>query len=164
MSKKTCQAPMERDPLSHEEDLAKVIDLQEVIDKQEQSQMEERLAALFAHVTEGGPGHGQEGPPQVRGREQETAAGCSRSESGDVCGARSLGEMGACCVDSAEAACLAIFSSFLRFRSLKGCVTVIPAVRQVKWHLLTLRSSGPSCVTMWNHDVSGGRVCGCHDL
>ncbi|XP_061266637.1 liprin-alpha-1-like isoform X2 [Bos javanicus] len=52
MSKKTCQAPMERDPLSHEEDLAKVIDLQEVIDKQEQSQMEERLAALFAHVTE----------------------------------------------------------------------------------------------------------------
>ncbi|XP_061266656.1 liprin-alpha-1-like [Bos javanicus] len=52
MSKKTCQPPMERDPLSHEEDLAKVIDLQEVIDKQEQSQMEERLAALFAHVTE----------------------------------------------------------------------------------------------------------------
>nr|XP_014339124.1 PREDICTED: liprin-alpha-1-like [Bos mutus] len=52
MSKETCQAPMERDPLSHEEDLAKVIDLQEVIDKQEQSQMEERLAALFAHVTE----------------------------------------------------------------------------------------------------------------
>ena len=41
-----------RDPLSHEEDLAKVINLQEVIDKQEQSQMEERLAALFAHVTE----------------------------------------------------------------------------------------------------------------
>ena len=37
---------------SHEEDLAKVIDLQEVIEKQEQSQMEERLAALFAHVTE----------------------------------------------------------------------------------------------------------------
>ena len=32
---------------------------------------------------------------------------------------------------SAEAACLAIFSSFLRFRSLKGCVPVIPAVRQV---------------------------------
>ncbi|XP_024844971.1 liprin-alpha-1-like [Bos taurus] len=49
---KTCQAPMERDPLSHEEDLAKVIDLQEVIEKQEQSQMEERLAALFAHVSE----------------------------------------------------------------------------------------------------------------
>ena len=41
-----------RDPLSHEEDLTKVIDLQEVIDKQEQSQMEERLAALFAHVSE----------------------------------------------------------------------------------------------------------------
>ena len=40
--------------LSHEEDLAKVIDLQEVIDKQswEQSQMKERLAALSAHVTE----------------------------------------------------------------------------------------------------------------
>ena len=33
-------------------------------------------------------------------------------EPGDVCGARSLGEMGACCVGSAEAACLAIFSSF----------------------------------------------------
>ena len=29
-----------------------MINLQEVIDKQEQSQMEERLAALFAHVTE----------------------------------------------------------------------------------------------------------------
>ncbi|MXQ98467.1 hypothetical protein E5288_WYG009462 [Bos mutus] len=41
-----------RDPLSQEEDLAKVIDLQEVIDKQEQSQMEKRLAALSAHVTE----------------------------------------------------------------------------------------------------------------
>ncbi|MXQ98466.1 hypothetical protein E5288_WYG009465 [Bos mutus] len=41
-----------RDPLSHEEDLAKVIDLQEVIDKQEQSQMEKHLAALSAHVTE----------------------------------------------------------------------------------------------------------------
>ncbi|KAM9763864.1 liprin-alpha-1 isoform 1-T1 [Dama dama] len=40
--------------LSHEEDLAKVIELQEVIDKQsrEQSQMKERLAALSAHVTE----------------------------------------------------------------------------------------------------------------
>ena len=82
-------------------------------------------------------------------------------ESGDTCGACSLGEMGACCVGSAEAACLAIFSSFLRFRSLKGCVTVIPAVRQVEWCLLMLRSSGPSCVTMWNRDVSGGRVCGC---
>ncbi|XDA88764.1 hypothetical protein R6Z07F_018390 [Ovis aries] len=72
--------------------------------------------------------------------------------------------MGACCVGSAEAACLAIFSSFLRFRSLKGCVTVMPAVRQVEWRLLTLRSSGPSCVTLWNHDVSVGRVCGGHDL
>ncbi|XP_059875441.1 liprin-alpha-1 isoform X1 [Delphinus delphis] len=40
--------------LSHEEDLAKVIELQEVIDKQsrEQSQMKERLAALSSHVTE----------------------------------------------------------------------------------------------------------------
>nr|XP_025142655.1 liprin-alpha-1 isoform X2 [Bubalus bubalis] len=40
--------------LSHEEDLAKVMELQEVIDKQsrEQSQMKERLAALSAHVTE----------------------------------------------------------------------------------------------------------------
>uniref|UniRef100_A0ABI8AEC3 PTPRF interacting protein alpha 1 n=1 Tax=Felis catus TaxID=9685 RepID=A0ABI8AEC3_FELCA len=40
--------------LSHEEDLAKVIELQEVIDKQskEQSQMKERLAALSAHVAE----------------------------------------------------------------------------------------------------------------
>uniref|UniRef100_A0A671FYE9 PTPRF interacting protein alpha 1 n=1 Tax=Rhinolophus ferrumequinum TaxID=59479 RepID=A0A671FYE9_RHIFE len=40
--------------LSHEEDLAKVIELQEVIDKQsrEQSQMKERLAALSARVTE----------------------------------------------------------------------------------------------------------------
>ena len=37
-----------RDPLSHEEDLAKVINLQEVIDKQEQSQMEERLARSAA--------------------------------------------------------------------------------------------------------------------
>ena len=41
-----------RDPLSHEEDLAKGIDLQDVIDKQEQSQMEKHLAALSAHVTE----------------------------------------------------------------------------------------------------------------
>ena len=65
---------------------------------------------------------------------------------------------------SAEAACLAIFSSFLRFRSLKGCVTVILAVRQVEWCLLTLRSSGLSCVTMWNRDVSGGHVCGCPDF
>ena len=41
-----------RDPLSHEEDLAKVIELQEVIDRQsrEQSQMKETLAALSAHV------------------------------------------------------------------------------------------------------------------
>ena len=85
-------------------------------------------------------------------------------ESGDVCGAHSLGEMGACCMGSAEAAFLAIFSSFLRFCSLKGCVTVISAIRQVEWHLLTLRSSGPSCVTMWNRDVSGSRVCGCRDL
>lgn len=40
--------------LSHEEDLAKVIELQEVIDKQsrEQSQMKERLAALSGRVTE----------------------------------------------------------------------------------------------------------------
>ncbi|XP_072826605.1 liprin-alpha-1 isoform X2 [Vicugna pacos] len=40
--------------LSHEEDLAKVVELQEVIDKQsrEQSQMKERLAALSSHVTE----------------------------------------------------------------------------------------------------------------
>ncbi|XP_020040985.2 liprin-alpha-1 isoform X10 [Castor canadensis] len=40
--------------LSHEEDLAKVIELQEVIDKQsrEQSQMKERLAALSSHVAE----------------------------------------------------------------------------------------------------------------
>ncbi|XP_046926753.1 liprin-alpha-1 isoform X1 [Lynx rufus] len=40
--------------LSHEEDLAKVIELQEIIDKQskEQSQMKERLAALSAHVAE----------------------------------------------------------------------------------------------------------------
>ncbi|XP_055271266.1 liprin-alpha-1 isoform X2 [Moschus berezovskii] len=40
--------------LSHEEDLAKVMELQEVIDTQsrEQSQMKERLAALSAHVTE----------------------------------------------------------------------------------------------------------------
>ncbi|XP_004852217.1 liprin-alpha-1 isoform X11 [Heterocephalus glaber] len=40
--------------LSHEEDLAKVIELQEVIDKQsrEQSQMKERLAALSSHVSE----------------------------------------------------------------------------------------------------------------
>ncbi|KAL2805730.1 liprin-alpha-1 isoform c, partial [Daubentonia madagascariensis] len=40
--------------LSHEEDLAKVIELQEVISKQsrEQSQMKERLAALSSHVTE----------------------------------------------------------------------------------------------------------------
>ncbi|XP_059961529.1 liprin-alpha-1 isoform X3 [Mesoplodon densirostris] len=40
--------------LSHEEDLAKVIELQEIIDKQsrEQSQMKERLAALSSHVTE----------------------------------------------------------------------------------------------------------------
>ncbi|XP_055436547.1 liprin-alpha-1 isoform X6 [Bubalus kerabau] len=40
--------------LSHEEDLAKVMELQEVIDKQsrEQSQMKERLASLSAHVTE----------------------------------------------------------------------------------------------------------------
>ena len=64
----------------------------------------------------------------------------------------------------AEAACLAIFSSFLRFCSLKGCVTMIPVVRQVEWCLLTLRSLGPSCVTMWNHNVSGSHVCGCHDL
>ena len=82
----------------------------------------------------------------------------------NICGARSPGEMGTCCVGSAEAACLAIFSSFLRFRSLKGCVTVIPAVRQVEWRLLTLRSSGLCCVTMQNQDVSGGRVCGCRDL
>ena len=65
---------------------------------------------------------------------------------------------------SAEAARLAIFSSFLRFRSLKGCVTVKAVVRQVEWRLLTLRSSGPCCVTMQSQDVSGGRVCGCHDL
>ena len=32
------------------------------------------------------------------------------------------------------------------------------------WRLLTLGSSGPSCVTVWNHNVSGGRVCGGHDL
>nr|XP_045002347.1 liprin-alpha-1 isoform X6 [Jaculus jaculus] len=40
--------------LSHEEDLAKVLELQEVIDKQsrEQSQMKERLAALSSHVAE----------------------------------------------------------------------------------------------------------------
>uniref|UniRef100_A0A8D0UWH3 PTPRF interacting protein alpha 1 n=2 Tax=Sus scrofa TaxID=9823 RepID=A0A8D0UWH3_PIG len=40
--------------LSHEEDLAKVVELQEVIDKQarEQTQMKERLAALSARVTE----------------------------------------------------------------------------------------------------------------
>uniref|UniRef100_A0A8C7AV51 PTPRF interacting protein alpha 1 n=1 Tax=Neovison vison TaxID=452646 RepID=A0A8C7AV51_NEOVI len=40
--------------LSHEEDLAKVLELQEIIDKQseEQSQMKERLAALSSHVTE----------------------------------------------------------------------------------------------------------------
>nr|KAF6343466.1 PTPRF interacting protein alpha 1 [Pipistrellus kuhlii] len=40
--------------LSHEEDLAKVMELQEVIDKQarEQSQMKERLAALSTHVAE----------------------------------------------------------------------------------------------------------------
>ncbi|XP_021564079.1 liprin-alpha-1 isoform X1 [Carlito syrichta] len=40
--------------LSHEEDLAKVIELQEIISKQsrEQSQMKERLAALSSHVTE----------------------------------------------------------------------------------------------------------------
>ncbi|XP_066893904.1 liprin-alpha-1 isoform X9 [Kogia breviceps] len=40
--------------LSHEEDLAKVIELQEIIDKQsrEQGQMKERLAALSSHVTE----------------------------------------------------------------------------------------------------------------
>ena len=66
----------------------------------------------------------------------------------NVCGARSLREIEAYCVGSAEAACLAIFSSFLMFRSLKGCVTVIPVVRQVEWHLLTLRSLGTSCVTM----------------
>ncbi|XP_075401347.1 liprin-alpha-1 isoform X2 [Tenrec ecaudatus] len=40
--------------LSHEEDLAKVVELQEVIDKQarEQGQMKERLAALCSHVAE----------------------------------------------------------------------------------------------------------------
>uniref|UniRef100_A0A7N5JA39 PTPRF interacting protein alpha 1 n=1 Tax=Ailuropoda melanoleuca TaxID=9646 RepID=A0A7N5JA39_AILME len=40
--------------LSHEEDLAKVIELQDIIDKQskEQSQMKERLAALSSHVAE----------------------------------------------------------------------------------------------------------------
>ncbi|XP_062935172.1 LOW QUALITY PROTEIN: liprin-alpha-1-like [Cynocephalus volans] len=40
--------------LSHEEDLAKVIELQEVIDKQlrEQSQMKEHLATLSSHVAE----------------------------------------------------------------------------------------------------------------
>ncbi|KAF5923730.1 hypothetical protein HPG69_004298 [Diceros bicornis minor] len=40
--------------LSHEEDLAKVMELQEIIEKQskEQSQMKERLAALSSHVTE----------------------------------------------------------------------------------------------------------------
>ncbi|XP_023374073.1 liprin-alpha-1 isoform X3 [Otolemur garnettii] len=40
--------------LSHEEDLAKVIELQEIISKQsrEQGQMKERLAALSSHVTE----------------------------------------------------------------------------------------------------------------
>ncbi|KAF3822359.1 hypothetical protein GH733_007733 [Mirounga leonina] len=40
--------------LSHEEDLAKVIELQEIIDKQskEQSQMKERLATLSSHVAE----------------------------------------------------------------------------------------------------------------
>ncbi|XP_054949685.1 liprin-alpha-1 isoform X14 [Pan paniscus] len=40
--------------LSHEEDLAKVIELQEIISKQsrEQSQMKERLASLSSHVTE----------------------------------------------------------------------------------------------------------------
>ncbi|XP_036918476.1 liprin-alpha-1 isoform X6 [Sturnira hondurensis] len=40
--------------LSHEEDLAKVMELQEVIDKQsrEQGQMKERLAALSSHVAE----------------------------------------------------------------------------------------------------------------
>ncbi|XP_072495514.1 liprin-alpha-1 isoform X3 [Notamacropus eugenii] len=40
--------------LSHEEDLAKVLELQEIIDKQskEQSQMKERLAALSGRVTE----------------------------------------------------------------------------------------------------------------
>ncbi|KAM5318520.1 liprin-alpha-1 isoform 1-T1 [Glossophaga mutica] len=40
--------------LSHEEDLARVVELQEVIDKQsrEQGQMKERLAALSSHVAE----------------------------------------------------------------------------------------------------------------
>ncbi|XP_078197816.1 liprin-alpha-1 isoform X17 [Callithrix jacchus] len=40
--------------LSHEEDLAKVIELQEIISKQsrEQSQMKDRLASLSSHVTE----------------------------------------------------------------------------------------------------------------
>ncbi|XP_035885720.1 liprin-alpha-1 isoform X3 [Phyllostomus discolor] len=40
--------------LSHEEDLAKVVELQEVIDKQsrEQGQMKERLATLSSHVAE----------------------------------------------------------------------------------------------------------------
>ncbi|XP_066237957.1 liprin-alpha-1 isoform X7 [Saccopteryx leptura] len=40
--------------LSHEEDLAKVLELQEVVDRQarEQSQMKERLAALSTHVAE----------------------------------------------------------------------------------------------------------------
>ncbi|XP_077817933.1 liprin-alpha-1 isoform X25 [Macaca mulatta] len=40
--------------LSHEEDLAKVIELQEIISKQsrEQSQMKERLASLSSHVSE----------------------------------------------------------------------------------------------------------------
>ncbi|XP_064143684.1 liprin-alpha-1 isoform X1 [Loxodonta africana] len=40
--------------LSHEDDLATVVELQEIIDKQsrEQSQMKERLAALSSHVTE----------------------------------------------------------------------------------------------------------------
>ena len=40
--------------MSHEEDLAKVMELQEVIDKQsrEQGQMKERLAALSSHVAE----------------------------------------------------------------------------------------------------------------
>ena len=46
-----CQRPSDGS-LSHKEDLAKVIELQEIIERQlrEQRQMEERLAALSAHM------------------------------------------------------------------------------------------------------------------
>ncbi|KAI4543190.1 hypothetical protein MG293_007316 [Ovis ammon polii] len=108
--------------LSHEEDLAKVIKLQEFIDKlsQEQNQMKERLAALSVQVTELEEDLNTARKDLLKSEEvnmklqrdvhEVSDKGCVCSEleceSDDVCGARSLGKMGACCVGSAEAALL----------------------------------------------------------